>query len=51
MTMPILPTDAESVIERLQTWMRGVDAVVLGSGASADYKYPLMGALDPVCEG
>jgi hypothetical protein len=32
-------------IERLQGWMRGIHVLVLGSGASADYGYPLMGPL------
>ena len=34
--------DPTALIERLQTWMRGLDVTVLGSGASADYGYPLM---------
>ena len=36
---------ADEIIKRLQTWMRDVKVIVLGSGASADYGYPLMGQL------
>jgi hypothetical protein len=41
---PQIPDGLEA-IERLQGWMRGLHVLVLGSGASADYGYPLMGAL------
>ena len=39
------PDNLNQAIERLQNTMRGINVVILGSGASVDHGYPLMAQL------